>query len=164
MKYNFILLGLIIFVCQSCGFAANVQFDQSYLISRDYSPKEVAKTLTGSQLTTPDQLGRFSMSENIISAEIQPLPNQANQAAKALQSLGFRILHIGPTISVQAPRSLWESTFNVSFVPQKKTVMPEIEKGEVTYPKAITDNMRIPEHLQSVITDVMFVEPPELYF
>lgn len=103
------------------------------------------------------------MSENMISAEIQPLPSQAQQAAKALQNLGFRILHIGPTISVQAPRQLWESTFNVSFVPHRKTVMPEIERGDVTYQRAVTENMRIPAQLQNVIAEVMFVEPPEFY-
>ncbi len=102
------------------------------------------------------------MQENIISAEIEPLPNQANHAALALQRLGFRILHIGPTISVQGPRSLWESTFNVSFEPKKKTVVAEVVGGEVTYPKALTENMRIPPELQNLVTEVMFVEPPEL--
>lgn len=70
------------------------------------------------------------MRRNMISAEIEPIPNQVNQAASALQRLGFRILHIGPTISVQGPQSLWESTFHVSFEPRKKTVLPEVEGRE----------------------------------
>ena len=102
------------------------------------------------------------MPQNLIPAEIEPLPNQSNQAALALQRLGFRILHIGPTISVQAPRSLWESTFNVSFKEEKKTVMAEIE-SEVTYLRAVTENLHIPEGLESLISEVMFVEPPEFY-
>jgi hypothetical protein len=103
------------------------------------------------------------MSENIISAEIESLPNQAKQAALALQRLGFRILHIGPTISVEGQQSLWESTFNVSFEPQKKTVLAEMEKGEVTYQKAQIENIHFPKELQGLIAEVMFVEPPELY-
>ena len=98
------------------------------------------------------------MREKIISAEIEPAPNQANHAALALQQLGFRILHIGPTISVQGPQSLWTSTFNVSFELQKRTAV-----GEITYQKALVDDMRVPEDLQSLIARVMFVEPPELY-
>lgn len=103
------------------------------------------------------------MSDNIISAEIQPLPNQVNQAARALQSLGFRILHIGQTISVQAPRSLWETTFNVSFTNDQKNVLPEIPTGRVTYPSSVTDKMRIPSQLKDSVADVMFQEPPEFF-
>ena len=104
------------------------------------------------------------MSENVIAAEIEPLPNQANQAALALQRLAFRILHIGPTISVQGRESLWASTFNVSFEACKKTVVAEVEGGEVTYQKAVTEDMRIPAQLQDLIAEVTFVEPPELYW
>lgn len=60
------------------------------------------------------------MTENIISAEIEPMPNKANQAAIALQRMGFKVLHIGLTISVQGPQSLCESIFNVSFETRKR--------------------------------------------
>jgi len=103
------------------------------------------------------------MQENIISAEIEPLPNQANRAALALQRLGFRILHIGPTISVQGPQSLWVSTFNVSFKLKKETAVAEEEEGEVTYKKAWVADIRVPTELQNLIAEVMFVEPPEFY-
>lgn len=156
MKTNFILVSLIIVACLGNNFAIA-------LVPENSRQENNQKTLNLQPLTTPNQSGRYSMSENMISAEIQPLPSQAQQAAKALQNLGFRILHIGPTISVQAPRQLWESTFNVSFVPHRKTVMPEIERGDVTYQRAVTENMRIPAQLQNVIAEVMFVEPPEFY-
>jgi hypothetical protein len=149
--------------CIGNNLAAEVQFDKLALIPEKSRQENHKKTLNLQPLTTPNQSGRNSMSENMISAEIQPLPSQAQQAAKALQNLGFRILHIGPTISVQAPRQLWESTFNVSFVPHRKTVMPEIERGEVAYQRAVTENLRIPVQLQNVIAEVMFVEPPEFY-
>jgi len=103
------------------------------------------------------------MSENIIPAEIESLPNQASQAALALQNMGFRILHIGSTISVEAPQTLWQSTFNVAFERQKKTVMPEIQTSEVSYAKALTSGLEIPPQLQNLVKGVMFVEPPELF-
>ncbi len=103
------------------------------------------------------------MSETIISAEIVPLPNQSSQAAIGLQRRGFRILHIGPTISVQGSQSLWVSTFQVAFESQKKSVMAEVERAEVTYQKALTDTVHIPAELQNLISEVMFVEPPELF-
>lgn len=103
------------------------------------------------------------MQENLISAEVEPTPNHANQAALALQQRGFRILHIGTTISVQGSESLWQSTFNVSFETGKKTVLPGIKGGETTYRKAITDHLQIPAEMQPFITEIMFVEPPELH-
>lgn len=87
------------------------------------------------------------MAENMIAAEVASAPNRAGQAALALQRLGFRILHIGPTISVQGRESLWVSTFNVSFVPRKKTTVAEIEGSEVTYQKALVEGMRTPAEL-----------------
>lgn len=105
----------------------------------------------------------MSTAGNIISAEVEPVQSQANQAALALQRLGFRILHIGPTISVQGPQSLWESAFNVSFEPKKKTVVAEADGGEVTYQKARVEGMRIPADLQNLVAGVMFAEPPEFY-
>lgn len=119
--------------------------------------------MKGSAAPTAHTLqAREAMPQNVVSAEIEPFPSQANQAALALQRLGFRILHIGSTISVQAPRPLWESIFNVSFEKQKRTVMPETGH-EVTYLKALTDHLVIPEGLRGLVSEVMFAEPPEFY-
>lgn len=145
---------ILIFVGGSC--TTGVQYNQ---VSSNRGSSALIQSAT--PITHHQQMGGI-MPQNLISAEIEPLPNQANQAALALQRLGFRILHIGLTISVQAPRSLWESTFNVSFEQQKKTIMPEIGH-EVTYLRAVTDRLLIPEGLQSLISEVMFVEPPEFY-
>ena len=103
------------------------------------------------------------MTEKMVSAEIEPMPNQANRAALALQEMGFQILHIGPTISVEGSEVLWASNFNVSFQPQQKRSMREVEGTEVSYYKPVTDFMQIPQELQSLVSRVMFVEPPELY-
>ena len=102
------------------------------------------------------------MPETLISAEVEPAPNQANRAALALQRLGFRVLNIGTTISVQGPQLLWESVFNVSFKPRKKSVLPEIDDGEVTYQEASVGRMRFPAELKDLVAEIMFVEPPEL--
>lgn len=102
----------------------------------------------------------FGYSEGVVSAEIKPVPGKANQAALALQRLGFRILHIGATISVQAPEPLWSSTFNVSFKAATKTVLPEIDR-RVRYQKA--EGLRIPPELADLVEEVAFSEPPELY-
>jgi hypothetical protein len=103
------------------------------------------------------------MPDAMIPAEVEPRPSQAHQAALALQRLGFRVLHIGPTISVQGPQALWESTFHVSFEQRRKTVLREVEGGEVTYPHARTETLGIPPELQHLIAAVLFVEPPELF-
>jgi hypothetical protein len=103
------------------------------------------------------------MHEDVISAEIEPASNQAQQAARALQQLGFRVLHIGLTISVQAPRALWEQTFGVSFETRRKTTISGVEDSEVIYYKPTTDVVSIPATFRDIIAGVYFVEPPEFH-
>lgn len=100
---------------------------------------------------------------SMISAEIEPVPNRATQAALALQRLGFRILHIGATISVEGAPALWTSTFSVTFEQRQKRLVGAIEGGGVTYQKALTEELRVPAELQDLIVAVAFVEPPEFY-
>jgi hypothetical protein len=104
-----------------------------------------------------------TMTEPTISAEVEPRPGMAQAAAKALQDRGFRILHIGGTISVEAPQSLWEETFNVFFETHTKRRMAEVPESEITYQKAVIEAMHIPETLQELVAAVLFAEPPELF-
>jgi hypothetical protein len=101
--------------------------------------------------------------QDLISAEVVPASNRAIDAARGLEQLGFRILHIGPTISVQGPASLWASTFNVSFERKTKRRLREIEGSEVSYLAARTEQMQIPAELHDVVREVMFMEPPEFF-
>lgn len=98
-----------------------------------------------------------------IAAEVVPTePGHAGRAAKALQQRGFRVLHVGRSISVQAPRDAWEATFGVTFAPASKLVQPEI--GRTTgFLRADPSSLRVPPDLAELIADVAFVEPPELH-
>lgn len=151
MKSLIICLTIISFVFISSSCTSNIQENNSL----ETEDSTISESITNQQMEQ-------KMPQNLISAEIKPLPSQGKKAALKLQNLGFKVLHIGKTISVQAPRSLWESTFNVSFKEEKKTVMAET-KSEETYLKAITDKLTIPEGLENVISEVMFVEPPEFF-
>lgn len=155
MKSPRIWLVIIILIFASSSCVADVEDEQIFEGSKDSLKSRSAESITHQQMEEV-------MSQKLIPAEIEPLPFQANQAALALQRLGFQVLHIGTTISVQAPRELWESTFNVSFTEEKKTVMAEIE-SEQTYLRAVTDKLVIPSEVESLISEVMFVEPPEFY-
>jgi hypothetical protein len=101
--------------------------------------------------------------EDLISAEVVPAPNRVSDAARALERLGLRVLHIGPTISVRGPAAVWASTFNVSFERRTKPRMREVEGGEVSYLEARTEQMQIPPELHDVVREVMFAEPPEFF-
>jgi hypothetical protein len=104
------------------------------------------------------------MHENIVSAEIEPIPDHVNQAASMLQKLGFQIFDMGATISVQGPESLWVSVFNVAFATKNAKIMRDVKGGEKSYRMALTENLKIPAKLKPLIAGVMFSEPPELYF
>lgn len=103
------------------------------------------------------------MPEEEIAAEVVPTdPQRAGQAAKALQQKGFRVLHVGGSVSVTGLRSQWESVFGVSFTPSTKTVHPEAGR-EATYLRAEAGSLRVPADLADLVADVAFAEPPEFH-
>ena len=156
MKSLTIWLAIIILVFASSSCVSDNQENQALLGKKDSTSSKSTESINHQQIE------EVTMSQNLISAEIEPLPNKGKQAALELQRLGFKILRVGKTISVEAPRSLWESTFNVSFKSENQTVIAEIE-AQKTYSRAVTDNLIIPEKLESSISEVMFIEPPEFY-
>jgi len=97
-----------------------------------------------------------------IAAEVEPMPERAMQAAQALQQQGFRVLHVGPTISVEAKESLWRTTFGCAFETVTRTVSRETGQT-VSCRRFAGDDVTIPEALHTVIRSVAFVEPPELF-
>jgi hypothetical protein len=103
------------------------------------------------------------MSDTIVAAEIITTPGQASRAAKALQQLGFRVLRVDSSISVQAPEKVWESTFHISFKKQRKQRLAGIEKSSVKYALPIEGTVTIPPSLSELIADVHFVQPPEFF-
>jgi len=135
-------------------FAAEIFASQDVPVSRDAD--------SSSRQQAPSA-GKPDMQDNPISAEIEPSPNNARQAASALQRLGFRILRVGTTISVDGPESLWSTVFGVDFVTRPKTTTAEAAGSQITYRKALTEHPKIPPDLRPFIAEVMFVEPPEFY-
>lgn len=85
-----------------------------------------------------------------------------HEATRILAERGFRILHVGQTISVDAPRSVWESTFGITFEEAEKTTLKHAPDITMTYlrPKG---ELVIPAELESAIADVAFAEPPEYF-
>lgn len=103
------------------------------------------------------------MADEEVAAEVVPTePRRAGQAARALQGKGFRVHHVGGSVSVAAPRGLWESVFGVSFEPRTKTVQEELGRQR-TYLRAEPASVRVPTDLEDLVADVAFVEPPELH-
>lgn len=103
------------------------------------------------------------MADEDIAAEVVPTdPQRARQAAKALQQKGFRVLHVGGSISVTGPRERWESVFDVSFVAGTKTVQGELGR-EASYVRAEPTSVQIPADLTDLVAGVAFAEPPELH-
>lgn len=98
----------------------------------------------------------------VISGEIEPCANQAARAAKTLQQIGFRVLHIGPTISVQGAQRLWESTFSMRFHSGRKRTSAETG-AESVYPRPDHDPVAIPARFQGLIQSIAIVEPPEWF-
>lgn len=103
------------------------------------------------------------MGEEEVAAEVVPAdPQRVRQAAKALQQRGFRVLHVGSSISVVGPRSRWEEAFGASFTAQTKTVQEELDRRRA-YLRAEPGSVRVPADLEDLVADVAFVEPPELH-
>jgi hypothetical protein len=102
------------------------------------------------------------MPGKVIPGEIEPCADQGVRAAKMLQQLGFRVLHLGPTISVQAAQALWEKTFDMRFRIRRKRI--SIESGaEAIYPQPQPESVSIPARFQGLIHSIAIVEPPEWF-
>ncbi|MEY9212401.1 hypothetical protein NI17_005810 [Thermobifida halotolerans] len=100
------------------------------------------------------------MDEETISAEILTRSGQDRAAAAALQRLGFRVLHIGATISVSGPRELWSRVFGVSFDITEQPVAP----GRSTrFLRPRSEEPAIPDELRNLVSGVYFVQPPEFF-
>lgn len=103
------------------------------------------------------------MSDLNIAAEIVPVPEHAQSAAKALQQLGFRVLRVDATVSVQAPEQLWDEVFKVSFAKKSKRRFAPSADSSIKYGVPKKESVSIPDSLRDLITDVIFVQPPEFY-
>ena len=103
------------------------------------------------------------MSDITIAAEIVPVPEHAQSAAKALQQLGFRVLRIDSTISVQGPEQLWDEVFNVAFAKKSKRRFAPSADTSIKYGVPKKESVTIPDSLRELITDVIFVQPPEFF-
>lgn len=103
------------------------------------------------------------MSDIIVAAEIVPLPGQAQHAAKALQQLGFRVLRIDSHVSVEAPERLWTKVFKVSFKKKNKLRYSPSQSSSIEYGVPEEEAATIPGSLRELITEVIFVQPPEFF-
>lgn len=111
---------------------------------------------------SPHSYGK-GMEEAVISAEIETKPGQHRKAAAALDKLGFKILYLGPTLSVEGSRLLFESTFQVSIEEMKRPSRPP-RSGDLRPESAVSGiTLRVPEKLAAYIEAVHIQEPPEFF-
>lgn len=98
--------------------------------------------------------------------EFTPAAGRGVQAAKTLQSLGFRIQQIGTfSISADGPKELWERVFNTR-VEQRSQRLSEArpELGEITYLSHFDGApFSIPQELQGLIERAYPQRPPILF-
>lgn len=106
---------------------------------------------------------KASTSNKTVAAEVVPTAGQAHSAAKALQQLGFRILHIGSTVSIQAPERVWKDTFRVSFTKKRQPRLSISPKSSTEYAVPDNDRVEIPGSLGELVAEVVFVRPPEFF-
>lgn len=96
-------------------------------------------------------------------AEITPTEGKARQAALKLQHLGFRVLHVGPTISVEASEDVWRRVFAVSFRSESRSQSVDGLERTVEYRRPEQDAVGVPAHLDELIADIAFVQPPDFF-
>ncbi|RNL84573.1 hypothetical protein [Halostreptopolyspora alba] len=95
-----------------------------------------------------------------IPAEVLAEPGREGRAAKSLRWLGFRVLHVGATISVSGSRELWLRVFGISFTDADEGASPGQEAG---FPKPWPEEPEIPSELKGIVNGVYFTEPPEFF-
>ncbi len=99
----------------------------------------------------------------MISAEVMPVASEEIKLARKLQDLGFRVLSLDGTMSVDGSQSLWTSIFGVQFEEQCRPGLAGLLDEPEVYQKALRSTVIIPPNLKELIQDIAFIEPPELY-
>ena len=121
-------------------------------------PPAARSMFAGGARLTSDNLEQFT-----------PPPERATQTAIALQSLGFRVQHVGTfSISADGPRGLWESVFGTRVERRRQrlsTTHPELgERGEIAFWSHVAGvPFTIPERLQGLV-DRAYPQLPPLFF
>lgn len=121
----------------------------------------VLPTETGRSMFAPDA---FVGPENL--QQFAPPAGRGVQAATVLQSLGFRVQHIGTfSISGDGPRELWEQVFGTRVERRSQplsAVHPEL--GELRYWSHVPDTaFTIPATLQGLVERAYPQRPPILF-
>jgi len=105
----------------------------------------------------------FILTYPVITAEVVPAKGKSNEAAIALQKLGFNILHIGESITIGAEQGKFEEIFKIELMEISKEVFPRLgADAKKTFHKH-DGPIIIPEKLKTVIQAVYFQEPPDLF-
>jgi hypothetical protein len=99
-----------------------------------------------------------------VAAEIVPQRGKAQEAARELRLMGFRVHAVGATISVDAPRERWKAAFAAQFEPMRrrrgKRGTPEVGASA---PRGSAVAFQVPAALEPLVESVYFIEPPELF-
>jgi hypothetical protein len=103
------------------------------------------------------------MAPPVISAEITAAAGCTDEAARRLQALGFRVRQVGATISVEAPKTLWEDVFHVAFRRRRRRRMREVAGTAVTVWEPTAEPVPVPKDLEGLVDAVAFAQPPELF-
>lgn len=98
----------------------------------------------------------------LVAAEITPRSGKEQEAARALQTMGFRVHAVGATISVDAPRKLWKAAFGARFAPARREKRPPAG-AETSTPRVSPVAFQVPAALEPLVERVVFVELPELF-
>ena len=115
----------------------------------------------GESMFTPEI---FLTPENIDS--FVPKAGTTQKAAKMLQDIGFRILHIGTfSVSGEAPKDLWESTFGTEVKKDSTPVSDAYpELGERTFLSHVAGiPFEIPDKLKDIVERVYPQKPPTFF-
>jgi hypothetical protein len=100
----------------------------------------------------------------LVAAEVTPRGGKGREAARALQTMGFRVHAVGATISVDAPRERWKAEFGARFAPVYRRREKHRTSGAATSTRRVSPvAFQVPAVLEPLVESVTFVEPPELF-
>ena len=100
----------------------------------------------------------------LVAAEITPRGGKEREAARALQTMGFRVHAVGATISVDAPRERWKAAFAARFAPVYRRREKRRTPGAPASARHLSPvSFQVPVALEPLVKSVVFVEPPELF-
>ncbi len=138
---------------------ARNQKDPKPNVTEDVTAEVILRAADGSSILDVDEgITAENISKYRVGTEV------IEQATRTLEELGFDVLEVGPvSLTISGEKTLFESVFQTKLKPYSRDDSGTKVSGTETSYYEITEPIRVPDQLSSLVADVALPTPPQYF-